>query len=1228
MRLSVSTRRGWFLSIVALAAIALPAAPAAFAQDPPEILDQPESAEACDGGMATFSVVAIGDPPLDYQWYRDGERILDATQSSYEIDPVGPGAGADYTVIVSNGFGAVESDPATLTVLNSTSPTITIQPVSQEVCDGDGATFEVTADGDAPLSYQWRRNGVSIFGATEASYTINPVGPDAGADFSVVVTNATLCASIESDVVTLTVREGPIITEQPQEQTPCEGGSFELRVTATGYGTLLYQWRMDGQDLVDDGHVLGAQSDTLEISGVTAADAGDYDVVLTDDCDVSTSSIAAVTVRVGPSILMHPDDDVACVGQPVPVEFAVLVTGSMPLFYQWWHDGALIPGATGATYWIEPVTQGAAGDYYVVVSNDCNLAGVQSDTATLTVNLGPAISVHPQSQVACSSDPNEVIVFSVTATGTDPLTYQWRKNGNMIPGAESDTYTISPVTVGDAGSYDVAIANLCGFELSDVATLAVVSDVPTIAEQPQGAARCDNGAESITFSVSATPADGLMYQWRKDGVDILDATADTYEIPVVTTADAGDYDVIVSNPCGPTQSELATLQVADAWPEIVEQPEGDLVCEGQSVTFDVTAQGPEPLSYQWHFGGTPIDGEINSWYTIDDVDSNDAGDYRVLVSNPCGDVMSAPATLTVIDDAPSIAEQPQPVIACEGATVAFTVVSAGDPPFEYQWYRDGIVLDGAIGESYTAEDITVVDDAGEYSVVVRNACDPGGVQSETATLTVNTAVEITLQPVEQTLCETSAVTFTVEVSGTAPYSYQWRKDGAEIDGATGAEYAIASIAPADAGAYDVVVTNLCGSATSAAAVLTVDVGPTITQQPAAPELCVGETVELTVEATGDGTLTYQWYKDNAPLAGETAATLTITGLTTDHSGQYHAVVTNHCEQAASDSATVVVDEPPLITAQPAAAIIVREDTNVFCVTVTGTEPFEYQWRKDGISIPGATENCHETGEGGVYTCVVTNRCDAAVSDGAELTIASRVTVSAVASDGGIRLGDTVTLAAAAARGLAPYAYLWSTGQTAASFDVTPTESTVYTVAATDALGQIATAEVNVVVAMPLTVQTRASAYILQPGESSTLTASVLTGGLVPFTFEWSTGETTASIVVAPMVNTTFFVTVTDALGQTGSASLTITINLETGDDQSGGDPPPADDPNDGDQPPGDQTDPNDGQDDTNGDDGVDQTGQDEPAAAAGLCPLFGFSMISLLVAGLCWTRGAGSRRRQ
>ena len=101
MRLSISTRRGWILPVVAALAIGLSSAQVAWAQDPPEIITHPESAVVCDGGAVTFTVVAIGDLPLEFQWYEDGAPIFGADESDYTIDPVGFGAVADYTVIVS-----------------------------------------------------------------------------------------------------------------------------------------------------------------------------------------------------------------------------------------------------------------------------------------------------------------------------------------------------------------------------------------------------------------------------------------------------------------------------------------------------------------------------------------------------------------------------------------------------------------------------------------------------------------------------------------------------------------------------------------------------------------------------------------------------------------------------------------------------------------------------------------------------------------------------------------------------------------------------------------------------------------------------------------------------------------------------------------------------------------------------------------------------------------------
>ena len=120
-------------------------------------------------------------------------------------------------------------------------------------------------------------------------------------------------------------------------------------------------------------------------------------------------------------------------------------------------------------------------------------------------------------------------------------------------------------------------------------------------------------------------------------------------------------------------------------------------------------------------------------------------------------------------------------------------------------------------------------DAGSYSVVVSNIA--GTATSADAVLTVNVAPAITTQPQDQNVNQSSNAVFSVVATGTPAPSYQWRWNGANISGATASGYTRGNAQPADAGSYSVVVSNIAGTATSANAMLTVNVAPAITTQP-------------------------------------------------------------------------------------------------------------------------------------------------------------------------------------------------------------------------------------------------------------------------------------------------------------------------------------------------------------------------------------------------------------
>jgi hypothetical protein len=198
-----------FAILALLAACGHSSAPATQTQNPataPQITTQPANQTVSVGQAATFSVVASGSAPLQYQWQKSGSAIAGATASSYTTPATVIGDnGSSFTVVVSNAAGGMTSNAATLSVTAApTAPQITTQPANQTVSVGQTATFSVVATGSAPLQYQWRKGGSAIAGATVSSYTTPAtVIGDNGSSFTVVVSNAT--GSITSNAATLTV---------------------------------------------------------------------------------------------------------------------------------------------------------------------------------------------------------------------------------------------------------------------------------------------------------------------------------------------------------------------------------------------------------------------------------------------------------------------------------------------------------------------------------------------------------------------------------------------------------------------------------------------------------------------------------------------------------------------------------------------------------------------------------------------------------------------------------------------------------------------------------------------------------------------------------------------------------------------------------------------------------------------------------------------------------------
>ncbi len=395
-----------------------------------------------------------------------------------------------------------------------TAPTIATQPASQTVNAGQTATFSVVPAGTAPFTYQWRRNGTNISGATSAGYTTAAtVTADNGALFSVMVTNAV--GSAISANATLTVKVGPSITTPPANQAVVVGQTATFCVVASGTAPFSYQWRRNGTNIT------GATSACYTTPATVAADNGAvYSVVVTNLVSSVTSQNATLAVNVPATITTQPVSQSVNDGQAVA--FSVTATGTAPLAYQWLRNGTALSGATTAAYSLASVSPSANNSVFRCVVS--NIYGVDTSlAATLTVVLLPPTLT--QQPATTSTYPGQTAIFQVAASGSLPFTFQWFKNGAAISGATQASYSTSPVTFADdSTSFTCSVGNAAGQVTSNAALLRIVPKpaIPT-SELISVSGRISDGAGNPLGAVTPATIDLLvrLYPVRTGGTPVL-----------------------------------------------------------------------------------------------------------------------------------------------------------------------------------------------------------------------------------------------------------------------------------------------------------------------------------------------------------------------------------------------------------------------------------------------------------------------------------------------------------------------------------------------------------------------------------------------------------------------------------------------------------------------------------------------------------------------------------
>jgi len=1026
----------------------------------PSIVAQPSSQTTVVGGSATFSVTANGDAPLSYQWLKNDDVSIDgATGPTLTLSNVQASDLGNYYVVVFNAVGSVTSNLAPL-IISGLPPAITTSPVSQTVTAGSNLTLSVSISGSPPFTYQWRKDGIPISSATASALTLTNVQDGNAGSYDVVVTNSV--GSATSGAATLTVNAAaPTITGQPLSKTASTGANASFTVTAIGSAPLTYQWRKDSAALTDAGVVSGATTATLLLTGVTASDAGSYDVVVTNALGSIVSNAAPLTVNPpAPSTVSWNFGPSAAPTADPSSGLNADISG-----------GTLTQGNNNGTTPLLSTTSASSG--YTGASGSNN-AGAAACTGAL--NPGANGSAYFEFTLAPSAGKRLLttgINFGMRSTGTGPQAF--------------GVYT-----------------SIDGF-VTPVASGSVPNDGNWHRYAPAFAPVTGTAGASITYRIYGYNGVGTASQntanWRLDDLNLaINAVFPPPVPPMVASTSPlnGATAVPVSSPIVLTFNEAVSFN--GSWFSLTSAAQGPMAA---TVTGGPTVFTLTPPSFFANndtvtvtvFGGKVVDQATGTIHGTSDTSFSFSTEAFVPPAPPI--VTTQPATQTIY----------------AGGNVSFSVEATGTAPLTYQWRKDGVNLSGnasAASSAFTLTSVTLAD-AGSYDCVVSNVA--GNDVSHVAVLTVSLVPpSITTQPVGQSAALGASAVFTVGVSGTGPFTYQWRKDGVPLEdnatrsGSATATLALNPLTYTDGGAYDVIVTSAAGSATSNAAILVVTetapsviywdfgtanpasgvppgvTGGTVSQgnnngttalititsassgytgasggnnagaaarvgglnpgangsayfeftfAPAADRQFAATAMSFGMRSTGTGPKAYAIFSsvDNftTPLAGgpvfADSAWHLITPVFSGITGAAGAPVTfrlygyNGAGAPAAGTANWRIDDlkltagvvavplPPNLSIQPVAQTATVGETVTFSVVAGGTPPLTYQWRKDGVALVGNASAATDTltlasiaaADAGSYDCVVSNQAGATSSLTAVLSV--NKAIASVALDG-------------------------------------------------------------------------------------------------------------------------------------------------------------------------------------------------------------------------------------
>lgn len=710
----------------------------------PVILSHPANLTVNRGETAGFSVTAWGSAAMTYQWRLNGVnlandgRVSGADSASLLIGNAQTNDVGAYSVLITNVHGFALSSNAMLSVYVPTPPTITQEPASLTLPAGTNALFSVSATGDLPFHYQWLFNGVILPEQTSSNLYLGNIQSSNAGNYQVIITN--IVGSATSAVAVLTVTPSlPQLTCQPSSWGAFPGlGSGSFSVVASGTEPITCQWQFNGTD------VPGATNTTLNLTNVTLSMAGWYRAVLSNTVGIRLSDEAQLAMIPVASWGYDGSNQNAT---PIEATNAVAISAGAMHNVALRRDGTVIAwGAAGLTNvpggLSDVLSVAAGGNHSMALKRDGtvvvwgnNSYGEQNIPAGLS-NV-TAIAAGGNHCVALRNNGSVVAWGLNTSQQSTPPT----NLANVIAIVAGSNHCLALTGNGRLVAWGSQTAVPSG--LSDVVAIAAgakhnlalksTGEVCAWGDNAYGQSSVPSGLTPISslaggaFHSLAIQADGRLAAWGAGVTNGAFPHSAQASIPASITN-------LVSVRGGAAHSLALAAEEA---PFIMDPPLSRTVFSGGRTVFHVEASGMSPRYYQWQLNNANIPGATNALLEISQAGQPDSGKYRIIVSNAVGIVVSADATLQVLDQAPSILVQPTNIQTRVGGSVTMDVVFEGSAPITCQWRFNGVNIDGATNATLPLPCVRP-SQSGYYSVTVRNPY--GSVSSTKALLVVQQVV--------------------------------------------------------------------------------------------------------------------------------------------------------------------------------------------------------------------------------------------------------------------------------------------------------------------------------------------------------------------------------------------------------------------------------------------------------------------------------------------------------